>query len=102
MNEKNLQLLEGAIPAFLKRFSLGVRSYKDDKSFKLHFLVITKLEGSIVHFDYEYTGQCTLWPGHGKHSGKVDFAGTHGPDDLLNKIDAVITQSVEESYNYVR
>ncbi|MDN4134047.1 hypothetical protein [Pantoea ananatis] len=102
MNETRIKQLEKELPDFMKRFSADVRSYKNDDTFKLGSLVITKVEGSMVFFDYEYTGQCTLWPGHGKHSGKVDSTDTKGPNDLLRKIDSVITQDVEQSYIAVR
>lgn len=102
MNDSHVEQLEKELPAFLKRFSEDVRSYKNDETFKLGSLLITKVEGSMVSFEYEYTGQCTLWPGHGKHSGRVDSTGTKGPDELLRKIDFAITQTVEQSYIGVR
>ncbi|WP_224554969.1 hypothetical protein [Pectobacterium versatile] len=102
LSNEDLKLITKDISKFKKYFASGIQQAYQDNTFRLSSLTLSGQDEGFLHFNFEYKGQCSLYPGDGKHSDKVSISELTSPGAFFQAIDRIISQRVSESFIKVR
>lgn len=102
LSKENIQQLKSDFPKFKKSFASSVQSAYQDDSFRLNSLTLGAQEDGYLYFSFEYKGQCSLFPGDGRHTDKIKISDITSPNTFFSMIDRVISKKVSESFIKVR
>lgn len=102
ISANDLSQLEKIIPSFKEEFSSGIQRTYDDDEFILREFTLGDQNEGFLYFNFDYQGQCSLFPGDGKHTGKVKVSELASSDDFFEKAHYIIALRVKESFIKVR